>query len=289
MPVMKDENDWFSEAFEGQTAFSVRYTGKLYDEMSDFQRIEIYETETMGRVLVLGGCFMVTEKDTFIYHEMLVHPVMMVVGNAKNVLVIGGGDGGTVTEIVKHPGVESVTLCEIDPMVVSACSEFFPVIASGLADPRVTVVNDDGAEYIRNRKGQFDAIFVDSTDPVGPGKALFEISFYESIKDGLREGGAASFQTESPLFMEDVFAMSISDLRGTFGKQNAVPYLATVPSYPGGLWSFTFCSASRDPLKEAPLEVPAGIRDQLRYYDPAVHRAAFALPVFVRKLLEPKK
>ncbi len=289
MSVIKDETEWFSETLEERTAFSVRYVNKLYDEMSDFQRIEIYETEMMGRVLVLGGCFMVTQKDAFIYHEMLVHPVMMAAGNAKNVLVIGGGDGGTVTEIVKHAGVESVTLCEIDPMVVSACSEFFPVIASGLADPRVTVVNDDGAEYIRNRKGEFDAIFVDSTDPVGPGKALFEVSFYESIRDGLREGGAASFQTESPLFMEDVFAMSVSDLRGTFGKQHASPYLAVVPSYPGGLWSFTFCSVSRDPLKDAPEELPVGIANQLRYYDPAVHRAAFTLPVFVRKLLEPKK
>jgi spermidine synthase len=289
MSVIMDDTEWFSEKLHDRTAFSVRYTSKLYDEMSDFQRIEIFETETMGRVLVLGGCFMVTQKDSFIYHEMLVHPVMMVAGNVKNALVIGGGDGGTVTEIVKHPGVESVTLCEIDPMVVSACSEFFPDISAGLSDPRVTVVNDDGAAFIRNRKGQFDAIFVDSTDPVGPGKALFEVSFYESIRDGLRAGGAASFQTESPLFMEDVFAMSVSDLKGTFGKQNAVPYLATVPSYPGGLWSFTFCSVSRDPLRDAPAELPAATRDHLRYYDYAVHRAAFALPVFVRKLLEPKK
>lgn len=289
MSVIRDDKEWFSETLEERTAFSVRYVSKLYDEMSDFQRIEIYETEMLGRVLVLGGCFMVTQKDAFIYHEMLVHPVMMVAGNVRNVLVIGGGDGGTVTEIVKHPGVESVTLCEIDPMVVSACFEFFPVIASGLADPRVTVVNDDGAEFIRNRKGEYDAIFVDSTDPVGPGKALFEVPFYESIREGLREGGAASFQTESPLFMEDVFTMTVSDLRRTFGAQRAVPYLATVPTYPGGLWSFTFCSASRDPMAEAPEELPDSLKAQLRYYDSAVHRAAFALPLFVRRLLEPKK
>lgn len=287
--MIRDASEWFSETFEERTAFSVRYVSKLYDEVSDFQRIEIYETEKLGRVLVLGGCFMVTQKDAFIYHEMLVHPVMTVVGNVRNVLVIGGGDGGTVTEIVKHPCVESVTLCEIDPMVVSACSKFFPIISSGLSDKRVTVVNGDGAEYIRNRKGEYDAIFVDSTDPVGPGKALFEVSFYESIRDGLRNGGAASFQTESPLFMEDVFSVSVSDLKGTFGQRGAFPYLATVPTYPGGLWSFTFCSGSRDPLQEAPEELPASLKEQLRYYDPAIHRAAFALPVFVRKLLEPKK
>lgn len=289
MSVILDDKAWFSETYNDRTAFSVRYASKLYDETSDFQRIEIYETETLGRVLVLGGCFMVTEKDSFIYHEMLVHPVMTAARDVRNVLVIGGGDGGTVTEIVKHAGVESVTLCEIDPMVVSACSEYFPIISSGLADPRVTVVNGDGAEYIRNRRGQYDAIFVDSTDPVGPGKALFEVSFYESIRDGLREGGAASFQTESPLFMEDVFAMSVSDLKGVFGTSGASPYLATIPTYPGGLWSFTFCSLSRDPMKEAPNELPSSLKDRLRYYDPAVHRAAFALPVFVRKLMEGRK
>ena len=130
------ESEWFTEMWEGQTAFSVRYSEKLFDRVSPFQRIEIFQTEGMGRVLVLGGCFMVTEKDSFIYHEMLVHPAMSVVPQARKVLVIGGGDGGAVTEAMKYPEVESVTLCEIDPMVVESCREYFPEISAGLSDPR---------------------------------------------------------------------------------------------------------------------------------------------------------
>lgn len=280
-----DSSEWFTEAFEDRTAFSVRYAAKLLDETSSFQRIEVFESEFMGRVLILGGCFMVTDRDSFVYHEMLVHPAMSVLKAPEKALVIGGGDGGAVTEIVKYPGIRSVTLCEIDPGVVSACRKFFPEISAGLDDGRVTVVNDDGAAYVARHKGEFDLVLVDSTDPVGPGKALYEINFYEAVKASLKKGGVAVFQTESPHFMAEVFAQSFKDLAGVFGPSGTRPYLATIPSYPGGLWSFTFCSNDCDPLGQTTAPLPAALKKSLRYYTPDIHRAAFALPAFVEALL----
>jgi spermidine synthase len=279
------ESEWFTEMWEGQTAFSVRYSEKLFDRVSEFQRIEVFQTEGMGRVLILGGCFMVTEKDSFIYHEMLVHPAMSVLPHARKVLAIGGGDGGAVTEIVKYPQVESVTLCEIDPMVVESCREYFHEISAGLSDPRAKVVNDDGAAYVARFEKEFDLVLVDSTDPVGPGVALFERTFYEAIKRSLREGGVAVLQTESPLFMEKAFVKAVTDLREVFGRSAVHPYVATVPSYPGGLWSFTFCSQDVDPIGQAPNNLRLS-RGELQYYTPAVHRGAFAAPAFVERLIE---
>jgi spermidine synthase len=279
------ESEWFTEIYGEATAFSVRYTRKVLDTTSDFQKIEIFDTDALGRVLILNGCFMVTDKDSFIYHEMLVHPAMSVLSEPRKVLIIGGGDGGAVTEVVKYPSVESVTLCEIDRMVVDSCREHFPEISQGLSDPRAQVVCEDGAAFVRNFTEEFDLVLVDSTDPVGPGVALFETGFYESVRNSLKKRGAAVFQTESPLFMGDVFSSTVRDLRHVFGTDAATPYLATIPSYPGGLWSFTFCSEGVDPMYSGSREFPRDQARNLRYYNAQVHSAAFALPVFVRKLL----
>ncbi len=279
------KSEWFTEIHEDSTAFSVRYSKKLFDKSSEFQTIEIFDTPGMGRVLILNGYFMVTEKDSFIYHEMLVHPAMTALPHARKVLVIGGGDGGAVTEIVKYRFIESVILCEIDPLVIHACREHFPEISAGLSDPRVQVVCEDGAAYVKQFTEEFDLILVDSTDPVGPGIALFQTSFYESIKGSLKKEGAAVFQTESPMFMEKVFRKTVNDLRKVFGQHCAIPYVATIPSYPGGLWSFTFCSEAVDPLVIDNEKTDPNIRDSWRYYDHHVHKAAFSLPVFVKRSL----
>ncbi|MBI5248396.1 MAG: polyamine aminopropyltransferase [Desulfomonile tiedjei] len=280
-----NDNSWFTEAYNDFTAFSVRYSRKLYDETSDFQRIEIFETDAMGRVLILNGCFMVTEKDTFIYHEMLVHPAMALLETPRRVVIIGGGDAGAVTELVKYSELESITLCEIDPRVVSSCREYFPALSSGLDDPRVQVLYEDGAAFISRFQEEFDLVLVDSTDPVGPGVALYEMSFYQNIKKSLKKNGAAVLQTESPLFMADVFENSVKNLRSVFGNAGATPYLAVIPSYPGGMWSFTMCSETVDPTKGAPRNISGNLRGDLRYYNGEVHRAAFALPEFVRRML----
>ncbi|MDQ7782598.1 MAG: polyamine aminopropyltransferase [Desulfomonilaceae bacterium] len=276
---------WFSEALEARTAFSVRVSGKLFDRTSTFQRVEIFDSEAMGRFLVLDHCFMVTEKDHFVYHEMLVHPAMAVAEAPRSLLIIGGGDGGAVTEAVRYPSLESITLCEIDPLVVSACREYLPEVSAGLDDPRVTVIHEDGAALVRESKKKYDVILVDSTDPVGPGTALFEAPFYESIKKCLTPGGVAVFQTENPLLMQDIFTMVVWDLVDVFGPDRARTYLATIPSYPGALWTFTMGANDRDPHVQTPREAPSEVQAQLRYYNSEVHRAAFALPVFVKNIL----
>ena len=278
-------SQWFTEAFEQRTAFSVRYTRKLYERASEFQNIEIFETEAMGRVLILGGCFMVTEKDAFIYHEMLVHPAMAALNDPRSALVIGGGDGGAVTELVKYSSLQSVILCEIDPLVIDSCREYFPEISAGLNDPRVRIVCEDGAAFVRGFREEFDVVLVDSTDPVGPGAALFDSSFYESVKASLKASGTAVFQTESPLFMEEVFSKAIRDLKDVFGHNSVRPYLATVPCYPGGLWSFAYCSAGHDPMTGAANKLAPLFGESLRYYNSDIRSAAFALPECVRKLV----
>lgn len=279
-----NEQEWLTEVFE-DSAFSVRYSRKVVDLQSDFQRIEIFESASMGRVLVLNGCFMVTDKDAFIYHEMLVHPGMALLPEARQALVIGGGDGGAVTELTKYPELKAITLCEIDAMVVESCREFFPDVSKGLDDPRVNVVIGDGAAYVRESGERFDLIVVDSTDPVGPAQVLFQAPFYESVKESLTAAGLAVFQTESPLFMEDVFCSAIRNLGAVFGPGSTHPYLATISCYPGGLWSFTMCRASTNPYNPADpglTRPPAG----LRYYTTEIHRAAFAMPAFAQRSLE---
>ncbi len=278
-----NESSWLTEIYDGSTAFSVKYSGKLFDRESEFQRVEVFDTPVLGKVLILGGCFMVTEKDHFIYHEMLVHPAMSCLRSPKHALVIGGGDGGAITELAKYPGLESLTLCEIDPMVIDTCREYFPEVSKGLNDPRVTIVTRDGAAFVSEFRNHFDAIFVDSTDPVGPGEALFRTSFFESIKSALTQKGVAVFQTESPLFMANVYAKAVSDLRSVFGLANATPYVTVIPTYPGAMWSFTFCSETVNPLNQNNAgSAPSG----LSFYTEAVHKGAFALPPFASKLIK---
>ncbi len=276
---------WFIETYEGLSAFGLKYSKKLYETQSPYQKIEIFDTEAMGKILILDGCFMVTEKDTFIYHEMLIHPAMAQLKSPKKTLVIGGGDGGSVTELVKYPQLESITLCEIDEMVTRSCQKFFPEVSRGLDDPRSTSAFEDGAAYVARHKDHFDGIFVDSTDPVGPGKALYQVSFYNDIKDSLREGGLAVFQTESPIFMPKVFSETVNKLKTVFGSANVLPYLAVIPSYPGALWSFTMCSKAPDRLTICDSNLTQDTLKGLKYFNHKTHKAAFCLPQFVEELV----
>lgn len=279
-----NDSQWITETLENRTAFSVRYTRKLVDTKTDFQHMMIVETEALGRILVLDGCFMLTERDHFVYHEMIVHPAMSVLQKPRTVLIIGGGDGGAVTEVVKYPQVEKVILCELDPLVVLASKEFLPEVSAGLADPRVQIVHEDGARYVAAFENAFDLVIIDSTDPVGPGASLFTVPFYQSIRRSLKEGGIAVMQSEGPLFMPDEFQMCFANLDRAFGQEHVFPYLTVVCCYPGGLWSFAFCSETRHPLRDARETIPPEIQKNLRYYNARVHRAAFALPGYIQEL-----
>lgn len=272
---------WFTEKQTPQLGITCKVRNTLHRERSAFQDIAVLDTEQFGRLLALDGIIQTSEADEFVYHEMIVHVAMCTHPSPRRVMVVGGGDGGTVREVLKHPQVERVELVEIDERVVEVCRELLPGLSSSLNDPRVRVVIADGIRYMKEAGGEFEVVIVDSTDPIGPAVGLFSPEFYASVYHRLSPEGIMVAQTESPFFNRDLIREVFSAVRGIFPLARL--YLASIPTYPSGLWSFTLGSKAFDPLEVSP-ERSAAL--STRYYSPEVHRAAFALPGFVRELLE---
>lgn len=276
---------WATE-YHQDMGLSFHVTETLYHAQSPYQVIDVMETTTYGRLLLLDGAVMTTDKDEFVYHEMISHVPMLVHPNPKRVLVIGGGDGGTVREIVRHPEVESVVLCEIDGLVVDACKRFFPKIASALDHPKVTVKIGDGVAYMAEEAQNFDLIIIDSTDPIGPGEGLFTEGFYRNAFNALNEDGIMVAQTESP-FVDTAVIQKVYPI-----YQRIFPivrmYTGHIPTYPSGFWTWAFCAKAYQPsLPQAHLERANRIAGTCQYYNPALHEASFVLPNFVQSLLQP--
>ncbi len=270
---------WFTEYQNENLSIGLRIKQTLHSEKTEFQDLDVVETEQYGRLLVLDGCVMTTDKDEFVYHEMISHVPLHTHPNPKRVLVVGGGDGGVIREIIKHPSVEKAVLAEIDGRVIEASKEYFPHIASGLSDPRVDVQVTDGIKYVKDHPGEFDVILVDSTDPIGPAVGLFAKEFYQSVYDALKPDGLFVAQTESPFANQSLIKNVFSDVKSVF--KQAYLYLAFVPTYPTGMWSFTMGSKQYDPRE------PQALRPKdTKYYSTAVHQAAFALPRFVEELVQ---
>ena len=193
------ENGYYHEITPNGFGIAIKAGKILFSKQSDFQKVEVFETDsTLGRVLTLDDLMMTTEGDEYHYHEMIVHIPMMQHKNPETVLVIGGGDGGTVREVLKHKTVKKVVLCEIDGMVIDACKEFLPTISCGLDDPKVEIKVEDAIEFIKDKKNEYDIVLIDSTDPMGPGEGLFTDEFYTNVKNSLKEGGIMVAQSESP-------------------------------------------------------------------------------------------
>ena len=189
----------------------------LYSKQSEFQKVEVFESEsTLGRVLTLDDLMMTTEGDEYHYHEMIAHIPMMHHKNPESVLVIGGGDGGTVREVLKHKSVKKVVLCEIDGLVIDACKEFLPTISCGLSDPRIEIKVEDAIEFIKDKKDEYDIILVDSTDPIGPGEGLFTDEFYTNVKNSLKKGGIMVAQSESPFAQKEAVQKMYKLLKRVF-------------------------------------------------------------------------
>jgi len=278
---------WFHESAEIAHGCqnSIKIKEVLCHYHSRYQEIAVFETERLGRMLVLDNITMLTEFDEFAYHEMIVHVPLLIHPAPHNILIIGGGDGGTVREVLKHPEVQNVHVCEIDEEVVKVCRKFLPSIASGLDDKRVRLLYEDGAAFIRNKKGAYDVIIVDSTDPVGPGKVLFQREFYEVMKEALNKDGIAVTQCESIFFHQDIIR-SVFSFAGVIYPKTGY-YYTLVPTYPSGIIGFFFCSLKYDPL--APLSEKRVKRiKELKYYTPEIHRASFVLPRFASALVERK-
>jgi len=289
-PEMYTRNVWFTDKDENQ-ALSLRYTGDVfYDVQSPFQRVRILESQKYGKMLTLDDMVMTTEKDEFHYHEMISHPSLFTHGNAKNVLVIGGGDGGTVREVLRHPGVEKVTMVEIDGEVIKACKEYLPSIAASFDHPKLDLRVDDGIAYIANaNKDFYDVIIVDGSDPVGPAEGLFSVSFYTNCYNALKEGGILVAQGESPKFNEKAFSELNHTLQGIFGKENAPVSLFFVPTYPTGMWSFQYgLKGSKHPKSITNIDQINSFveENKLRYYNAEIHIGSFATPNFVKDLLK---
>lgn len=289
-PEMYTRNVWFTDKDEDQ-ALSLRFTGEVfYDVQSPFQRVRIMESYKYGKMLTLDDMVMTTEKDEFHYHEMISHPAMFTHGNVKNVLVIGGGDGGTVREILRHEGVEKVTMVEIDAEVINSCKEFLPNIAAAFDNPKLELLVEDGIAFAKNAApNTYDLIIVDGSDPVGPAEGLFSVSFYQNCYNALKEGGILVAQGESPKFNEKAFSELNFTLRGIFGKENAPVSLFFVPTYPTGMWSFQYGlkGATHPKSVTNTTEIDAFVDAKgLRYYNADVHIGSFATPNFVKALLK---
>ncbi|MCA9808260.1 MAG: polyamine aminopropyltransferase [Cyanobacteria bacterium HKST-UBA06] len=279
---------WVSETVEGSYRLSFPLAARLFEGRSDFQKVEVVATPTWGRMLLLDGLVQTTERDEWVYHEMIAHVPLLAHRDPKRVLVIGGGDGGTVREVLKHPGVQEVVLCEIDAMVIEACKQHLPGIACALVegDRRLTVRVGDGVAYVADEARGFDVVIVDSSEPMGPGEELFSETFYTNVaQKALNAGGLLVAQTESPWYNRDVIERVYPMLGRCFAQ--AQPYLGFVPTYPSGCWTWAFCAKTPQPvLPEANQGRAAAITPLCRYYNPDLHRAAFVMPNFVVQQVE---
>lgn len=273
------------EAREFQTGNSgIFFTVKdvLYEGRSKFQRIEIVRNKDYGRVLFLDGLVQTTERDEFYYHEMLVHPALASHPRPTNVLIIGGGDGGALREVLKHP-VKKAWLVEIDGQVIEACRQHFPWLRSTFRDPRAELVVEDGNVFIDKVRETFDVILVDSSDPVGPSTVLHQEAFYRKLKSKLNPGGIIAAQAGSLMLHQESHARKGAFLRKIF--RHAALYLGPVPTYPVGMWCYDFLSDKVDPGKITTLYIPDG----LKYFNPDIYRASFALPNFLAERLKKGK
>jgi len=277
---------WYSERHTPDVKFSIRVEKQLYSGQSEFQRIDVFESKEFGRFLTLDGFMMLTEKDEFIYHEMMVHVPMSVHPKPENVLVIGAGDGGIIRELTEYRKVSRIDLVEIDEQVVKVCKEYLPQTACRFDDERVNIHFQDGLKYIRRYEDYYDLIIVDSTDPFGPGEGLFTKEFYGNCYKALKKDGILVNQHESPFYDEDAKAMKRihKNIAGVFPISRI--YQAHIPTYPSGHWLFGFASKKYHPIRDFEQESWKEYNIRTRYYNPKLHAAAFALPNYVEEIIK---
>lgn len=276
---------WFTEQHTSEVNFSIKVNRQLFTGQSEFQRIDVFDSKEFGRFLTLDGYMMLTEKDEFIYHEMIVHVPMAVHPNVKKVLVIGAGDGGVIRELARYDCIEHIDMVEIDELVVEVCKKYLPITACSLNDKRVHITYQDGLKYIRTCENEYDLIIVDSTDPFGPGEGLFTKEFYGNCYKALKEDGIIVNQHESPFYKEDALAMQRAHKRIVESFSISKVYQAHIPTYPSGHWLFGFASQKYHPIKDFNATKWNALGIQTRYYNTKLHVGAFALPNYVEELL----
>lgn len=276
---------WFSELHTPNAKFSIRVDRQLYNGQSEFQRIDVFDSKEFGRFLTLDGYMMLTEKDEFIYHEMITHVPMAVHPNARRILVIGAGDGGVIRELCRYDRVEQIDMVEIDPLVVEVCKKYLPQTACRLEDPRVHIYYEDGLKFVRTAEDAYDLIIVDSTDPFGPGEGLFTKEFYGNCYKALHEDGIMVNQHESPFYENDAAAMQRAHKRIVESFPISRVYQAHIPTYPSGHWLFGFASKKYHPVHDLNAVRWNMLGLTTRYYTTQLHVGAFALPAYVEEML----
>ncbi|REK76821.1 polyamine aminopropyltransferase [Paenibacillus paeoniae] len=273
-------NLWFTEKQTKAFGITAKVKNVLHTETTPFQQLDMIETEEFGNMLLLDGMVMTSERDEFVYHEMIAHVPLFTHPHPKKVLVVGGGDGGTVKQVLKHPSVEKVVQVEIDAKVVEYSKMFLPEIASAYDDDRAELIIGDGFMHILNSENEYDIILIDSTEPVGPAANLFTKGFYAGIFKALKEDGIFVAQTDNPWFKADLIRNAIKDTREYFSVTRL--YTCNIPTYPSGMWTFTLGSKRHDPIavsKDTITDVDSS------YYTADIHHASFVLPKFVQDLL----
>lgn len=278
----------YNEFYNERTGLTVGLKQVLFSEQTPYQKVEVYETDTWGNLMTIDGMVMLSEKDEFVYHEMLTHVGMFAHPNPKTVLIIGGGDGGTAREVMRHPSVERVDMVEIDEAVVRASKLHMPNVGD-FENPKLNVIYDNGLEFVKKAKDEYDVVIIDGSDPVGPAVDLFKKEFYQNCYDCLKSDGILTAQTESPWVGH--YHESISNLFTVLDDVFEVSkmYLAFIPLYPTGMWSLAFASKGIDPHSEEVLtrvkEGTSKWADSLQYYNEQMHTGSFAIPNFVRNIL----
>lgn len=276
---------WYTEEQTKNVRFSLRIEEQLVSLQSDFQKIDIFNTKEFGRALTLDGCLMVTEKDEFIYHDMITHVPMATNPSIAKVLVIGAGDGGTVRELCRYETITCIDMVEIDQKVVEVCKEYLPSLSVSLTDPRVHIFYEDGLKYVRGKVNEYDLIIVDSTDPFGPGEGLFTKEFYGNCYNALKGNGILVNQHESTFYDSYAEAMKRAHLRMRELFPIVRVYQAHIPTYPSGHWLFGFSSKEFDPVNDLEEGKWNNLGIKTRYYNTSLHKGAFALPNYVKEML----
>lgn len=277
---------WFSEFHAPDVKHSIRVDRHLYSQKSDYQQIDIFDTPEFGRVLTLDGSVMLTERDEFIYDEMITHVPMAVHPNVRDVLVIGAGDGGVVKELTRYNTIQRIDLVEMDEQVIEACRIYLPENACRLDDPRVHIFYDNALRYIRRCKGEYDLIIVDSTDPFGPSEGYFTREFYGICYNALRDDGIMVNQQGSPFYKHDAEEIKRCHKRivSTFPVSRV--YQAHIPTYAAGYWLFGFASKKYHPIDDFDGDSWKKLGLDTRYYTTRLHIGAFYLPAYLEKMLE---
>lgn len=277
---------WFHDEHTDNVKLAIRVDYQVFSAQSEIQRINVLESKEFGKILVVDGDLMLTEKDEFIYHEMISHVPMAVHPQVEKILVIGGGDGGVVRELAKYDTVEQIDVVEADPLLVEVCRKYFPQMACSLNDPRVHIYHEDGLRFIRSKSDAYDLIIIDSPNPFGAGEGLFTKEFYGNCFNALHEDGIMINQHESPFYKEEAFQCQRMHKRIIESFPISRIYQAHIPSYPSGHWLFGFASKRYHPIHDMD-----GIQWKLRgiqtkYYLPRLHEGVFALPAYVEELVQ---